>query len=412
MAGREDVTCISNEACFQRLRALLGLEPREKDHHKCLQRASALVLLFSSPSISPSNKNGDNHHQTLYTLITKRSTNLRSHPGECCFPGGRQDKDDDNDDVRTALREAQEEIGLDLRHVEILGRLPFTVESVNHLCVTSIVAKVKEDDDSIMHWKHDFMRDYPWKINQQEVDSAFAVPLAFFLQDPTNIFEVEWSGESFLMRKYDYHDVGTSNRTFSITGLTAHIAHAVASAAYFDQQSHSKYDTTETKRNNYTMQAISGNSTTTSGYLWKQELSSNGRAYWTRRYFVCADANNNTATTPSSSCFLHQFDNEQQASRKMQAATKKNRFPLRDCAVSSLESSSTLTTTSPIHSSDAVLAVDGEPVVTSKYEFVLSALDGRLQWHLAAPTAMDRECWICTLAASNSGRILDAAVPY
>jgi hypothetical protein len=68
--------------------------------------------------------------------------------------------------------------------VEILGRLP-TVESVNHLCVTSIVAKVK---DYSLTTGTDFMLVHPWKINHQEVDQAFAVPLAYFLQDPNSIF--------------------------------------------------------------------------------------------------------------------------------------------------------------------------------------------------------------------------------
>jgi 8-oxo-dGTP pyrophosphatase MutT (NUDIX family) len=101
MAAKEGVES-SNEVCFQRLGAL-GLEPRDKEHHKRLKRASVLVLLFCRESMNV-NDNDDNHQ--IYTLITKRSMALRSHPGECCFPGGRQDNDDGSDDVQTALREA------------------------------------------------------------------------------------------------------------------------------------------------------------------------------------------------------------------------------------------------------------------------------------------------------------------
>jgi 8-oxo-dGTP pyrophosphatase MutT (NUDIX family) len=55
-------------------------------------------------------------------VFTKRREDLRRHPGEISFPGGRQD--DDESDLRdTALREAQEEIGLDPAGVELVGAL-------------------------------------------------------------------------------------------------------------------------------------------------------------------------------------------------------------------------------------------------------------------------------------------------
>jgi 8-oxo-dGTP pyrophosphatase MutT (NUDIX family) len=56
-------------------------------------------------------------------LFTERRADLRRHAGEISFPGGRQDEDD-RDLVATALREAQEEIGLDPAAVELSGALP------------------------------------------------------------------------------------------------------------------------------------------------------------------------------------------------------------------------------------------------------------------------------------------------
>src|SRR5258708_23670916 len=47
----------------------------------------------------------------LHAVFTKRRDDLRRHPGEISFPGGRQDEDDGDLQV-TALREAEEEIGL------------------------------------------------------------------------------------------------------------------------------------------------------------------------------------------------------------------------------------------------------------------------------------------------------------
>jgi 8-oxo-dGTP pyrophosphatase MutT (NUDIX family) len=58
----------------------------------------------------------------LSAVFTRRRDDLRSHPGEISFPGGRQD-DDDEDLRSTALREAQEEVGLPPEAVDVLGAL-------------------------------------------------------------------------------------------------------------------------------------------------------------------------------------------------------------------------------------------------------------------------------------------------
>ncbi|HSD80260.1 MAG TPA: CoA pyrophosphatase [Solirubrobacteraceae bacterium] len=58
----------------------------------------------------------------LHAVLTKRRDDLRRHAGEISFPGGRQDEDDS--DLRlTALREAEEEIGLASDAVELVGAL-------------------------------------------------------------------------------------------------------------------------------------------------------------------------------------------------------------------------------------------------------------------------------------------------
>ena len=58
----------------------------------------------------------------LHAVFTRRRDDLRRHPGEISFPGGRHD-DTDRDLVATALREAEEEIGLPVDAVEIVGAL-------------------------------------------------------------------------------------------------------------------------------------------------------------------------------------------------------------------------------------------------------------------------------------------------
>ena len=70
--------------------------------------AAVLVPLYGDP---------------LTTILTERRADLRRHAGEISFPGGRQDHPDE--DLRsTALREAEEEIGLHPGSVELIGALP------------------------------------------------------------------------------------------------------------------------------------------------------------------------------------------------------------------------------------------------------------------------------------------------
>jgi len=70
--------------------------------------AAVLVPLYGDP---------------LTAVFTERRSDLRRHAGEISFPGGRQDRPDE--DLRsTALREAEEEIGLDRGAVELVGALP------------------------------------------------------------------------------------------------------------------------------------------------------------------------------------------------------------------------------------------------------------------------------------------------
>jgi len=59
----------------------------------------------------------------LHAVFTRRREDLKRHAGEISFPGGRQDEPDE--DLRmTALREAEEEIGLRQQDVELVGALP------------------------------------------------------------------------------------------------------------------------------------------------------------------------------------------------------------------------------------------------------------------------------------------------
>lgn len=98
-------------------------------------------------------------------ILTKRSTRLKYHPGQIAFPGGRQD-DTDRDLTYTALREAEEEIGLDPTLVNILGALP-SHETVTNYVATPIVGIIPSDLE--------------FTPEVGEVSEVFTVPLDFIM---------------------------------------------------------------------------------------------------------------------------------------------------------------------------------------------------------------------------------------
>jgi 8-oxo-dGTP pyrophosphatase MutT (NUDIX family) len=121
-----------------------------------LRAAAVLVPLVGRP-------------QGFSILLTQRTEHLKRHAGQIAFPGGRMD-DGDADEVATALREAEEEIGLDRIHVDPVGRLDRYVTRTG-FTVTPVVALVEPG--------------FTLKLDPNEVDDAFEVPLDFIL-DPKN----------------------------------------------------------------------------------------------------------------------------------------------------------------------------------------------------------------------------------
>lgn len=73
-------------------------------------------------------------------MFTERAATLRRHAGQVSFPGGSIDATDASPEA-AAVRETQEEIGLDPAHVTVLGRLPATRPTVTRYAVTAVVAQ-------------------------------------------------------------------------------------------------------------------------------------------------------------------------------------------------------------------------------------------------------------------------------
>jgi 8-oxo-dGTP pyrophosphatase MutT (NUDIX family) len=115
----------------------------------------------------------------LSVLFTLRASDLRAHSGQVAFPGGKIDAGETPHDA--ALRETQEEIGLEAKFVEPLGWLdPFFTGT--GFRIAPLVALVAPS--------------FALTLNKLEVDEIFETPFAF-LMDTTNhrIEEREWEGQ-------------------------------------------------------------------------------------------------------------------------------------------------------------------------------------------------------------------------
>ena len=108
-------------------------------------------------------------HPQPTVLLTQRSAHLNDHAGQISFPGGKIDATDVSP-LDTALREAEEEIGLDREFIEPIGYLDLYGTSFGFRILPA-VALVKPG--------------FKLRINHSEVDDSFEVPLAF-LMNPAN----------------------------------------------------------------------------------------------------------------------------------------------------------------------------------------------------------------------------------
>jgi len=150
------------------------------------------------------------HGPEASVILTKRSESLTSHSGQVAFPGGRIDATDVSPEA-AALREAEEEIGLDPGHVEIVGRMPDYVSGSGYR-IAPVLSIVRPG--------------FQLTINEHEVDAAFEVPLRF-LMDPANHTQ---NSREFDRRVWTYYDMPYGGQR--IWGVTAGIIRTLYERLY------------------------------------------------------------------------------------------------------------------------------------------------------------------------------------
>ena len=145
------------------LEELFTADDLEKQHEASLQslKPAAVLLLVVNRAAEPT------------VVFTQRTAHLSDHAGQISLPGGRCDAADSTPE-RTALREAEEELGIAADRVQILGRLPEYRTSTG-FAVTPVVG-----------WSEPPMT---YRPDPREVADVFEVPLAFLLDERNHRYE-------------------------------------------------------------------------------------------------------------------------------------------------------------------------------------------------------------------------------
>lgn len=157
-----------------------------------LRKASVLIGFVERP-------NG------LNVVLTKRAANLKHHPGQISFPGGKYEEVDGSLQI-TALREVREEIGILANDITIFGQLPELV-TVSKFVVTPFLAFINPNYKAI--------------IDTNEVDEIFEVP-AHHLFDRNKLYS-----ELFQVKNQRHRVFAIPYQHHFIWGMTAQIIHVL-----------------------------------------------------------------------------------------------------------------------------------------------------------------------------------------
>jgi len=176
--------------------------------------ASVLILFGRLDSI-PARTDDETVSADLDVLLQRRAATLSSHPGQVSFPGGGYEEQD-ADTVATALREAQEETGLDPQGVEVLAALPEIPLAVSNFLVTPVLGWWREPSRVAA-------------VDHAETVEVFRVPVAQ-LVDPANRFTSVLHRDGYTYKGPAFDVDGTI-----VWGFTAGILDALFDATGWSQ---------------------------------------------------------------------------------------------------------------------------------------------------------------------------------
>ncbi|XP_052816672.1 peroxisomal coenzyme A diphosphatase NUDT7-like [Mya arenaria] len=169
----------------------------------------------------------------FHVILTLRSEKLTHHAGVVAFPGGNQD-DSDNDHIHTALREAEEEIGLLPSHVKVIG--VFFPQIVSPFTLVHPVIGVVDSN-------------FVAKPNENEVSLVFKIPLRRFLSSERTKVVSYHSPVDAVYHIHHFYDTcdGKSVDTF---GYTAALCVETALGALQSDKTFVFYNNIETSKDN------------------------------------------------------------------------------------------------------------------------------------------------------------------
>ena len=142
----------------------------------------------------------------LYTCLIKRANDGGAHSGQISFPGGKREETDRND-VHTATREAEEEVGVIGRDIKILGELTKLFIPISNFCVVPIVGYLpyrptfipdKTEVDFVIETKIKNLLDEEKQIVETFETQAFQITAPCFLLE--NHFV--WGATAMIMSEF------------------------------------------------------------------------------------------------------------------------------------------------------------------------------------------------------------------
>lgn len=117
-----------------------------------------------------------NKEDGIHVLFEERAYTLNRQPGDICFPGGKVDVEDVNEE-HTAIRETIEELGLKRDDISDLYSLDYIITAFGTIIYPFV---------GFIHNTHEI------EINKSEVESFFTVPLSFFVANSPEIYYVNY----------------------------------------------------------------------------------------------------------------------------------------------------------------------------------------------------------------------------